>query len=224
MKNKFLLPAMLALMTIAGVKAHAQTEGRDFGQRSHLGIGVGMMNYSGFMNKTAFTFKEAKPSVELTYRYDVTRNFNVRATLMTGSMGRDNGAEDGTTVGGVNRSGAFKTAIFEASILPEYVFLDLSQHKVSPYVFVGGGYYSLINYQRNGEDYNKPNDNGFNFRGGLGVKYVVNPSIDVFLEGSRREFSKSIDFYESKNSRSRYYSIMVGASFRLSKLKLNELW
>lgn len=223
MKNKFILPAMLSLLILAGVKVNAQIQGRDFGQRSHLGIGVGMMNYSGFMNTTAFTFKEAKPSVELMYRYDVTRNFNVRVTLMTGSLARDNGSNDGD-INGTNRSGAFKTAIFEASILPEYDFIDLSLHKVTPYVFVGGGYYTLINYQRNGADYNKPNDNGINFRGGIGVKYKINPSIDVFLEGSRREFSKSIDFYESNNSPSRYYSIMAGASFRLSKLKLNELW
>lgn len=220
MKNKFFLPAILLLLTATGMKASAQT--RDFGQRSHIGLAVGMMNYSGFMNKTAFTFSEAKPSVELMYRYDVDHHFNVRAAFMTGSMGKDNG--EMSDVAGVNRTGKFKTAIFEASILPEYNFIDLSQHKVSPYVFVGGGFYSLMNYQRNGADYNKPNKSGINFRGGLGVKYVVDPSIEVFLEGSRREFSKSIDFYESKNSPSRYYSIMVGATFRLSKVKLNELW
>lgn len=222
MKNKFLLPAMLALLTITGMKVNAQT--KDFAQKSHLGISVGMMNYSGFMNKTAFTFKESHPSVEVMYRYDVTRNFNVRATFMTGSLSKDNGEMGTGETSGVNRAGKFKTSIFEASILPEYNFLDLTQHKVSPYIFVGGGYYTLINYQREGADYDKPDKSGINFRGGLGVKYLVNPSVQLFLEGSRREFSKSIDFYESKNSPSRYYSIMVGATFRLAKVKLNELW
>lgn len=219
MKNKLILPMLIAFCVTA-LGASAQM--LDFGQRSQIGISVGVMNYSGFMNKTAFTLKESHPSFEAFYRYDVAKNFNVRATFMYGSLSKDNGP--GLEDGGPSRSGAFKTNIFEVSVLPEYNFLDLTTHKFSPYVFMGGGYYSLMSYQKNGADYAKPNKNGFNFRGGVGVRYLVNPSIQLFVEGSRREFSRSIDFYESTNSPSRYYSLMLGASFRLTKLKLEELW
>ena len=218
MKNKLLLPIVVAF-TLLTVGASAQV--LDFGQRSQIGISVGVMNYSGFMNKTAFTFKESHPSVEAFYRYDIAKNFNVRATFTYGSLSKDNGEE---SFDGANRSGQFKTNIFEVSVLPEYNFLDLTTHKVSPYIFVGGGFYTLTGYQRNGADYDKPEDNGFNFRGGIGVRYLVNPNIQVFAEGSRREFSRSIDFYESSNSPSRYYTIQVGAAFRLSNIKLEELW
>ncbi|GAB3363176.1 hypothetical protein GCM10027566_31320 [Arachidicoccus ginsenosidivorans] len=218
MKNKLILSLLIAFMGMA-VGASAQV--LDFGQRSQIGVSVGMMNYSGFMNKTAFTFKESHPSFEAFYRYDVVKNFNVRATFTYGSLSKDNGEE---SIDGTNRSGQFKTNIFEVSVLPEYNFLDLTTHKVSPYIFMGGGFYSLTGYQRNGADYSKPNDNGFNFRGGIGVRYLVNPNIQIFAEGSRREFSHSIDFYESSNSPSRYYTIQLGAAFRLSKLRLEELW
>lgn len=219
MKNKFILPMVIAFCAMA-VGASAQV--LDFGQRSQIGVSVGVMNYSGFMNKTAFTLKESHPSFEAFYRYDIAKNFNVRATFMYGSLSKDNGPQ--LVEGGTDRAGQFKTNIFEVSVLPEYNFLDLTTHKVSPYVFVGGGFYALTGYQKNGADYDKPNNNGFNFRGGIGVRYLVNPNIQLFAEGSRREFSRSIDFYESTNSRSRYYSLMVGASFRLSNIKLEELW
>ena len=221
MKKKLIMPVLAAFCVAAfGLRASAQT--LDFGQRSQIGISVGVMNYSGFMNKTAFTFKESHPSFEAFYRYDVAKNFNVRATFMYGSLSKDNG----TTLeeAGTSRAGQFKTNIFEVSVLPEYNFLDLTTHRVSPYIFLGGGYYTLMGYQKDGADYTKPDKSGINLRGGVGVRYLVNPSVQVYLEGSRREFSHSIDFYESTNSPSRYYSIMVGASFRLSKLKLSELW
>ena len=219
MKSKFVISLAIVFCLIS---ASASAQALDFGQRSQIGVGVGVMNYSGFMNKTAFTLKEAHPSFELFYRYDVARKFNVRADFMYGSLSKDNGPAD--IEGGTNRAGQFKTDIFEVSILPEYNFLDLSTHKISPYVFVGAGYYALTGYQRDGQHYSKPNSNGVNFRGGLGLRYLATPSIQIFLEGSRREFSHSIDFYESKNSPSRYYSIMIGASFRLSQMKLEELW
>ena len=219
MKSKLFLSLAIAFsLMVTAVSA----QGIDFGQRSQVGVGVGVMNYSGFMNVTAFTLKESRPSFELFYRYDVARNFNIRADVMYGSLAKDNGPEE--IEAGTSRAGQFKTDIFEVSILPEYNFLDLSSHKVSPYVFVGAGFYALTGYQHNGQTYSKPNSNGLNFRGGLGVRYQATPSVQVFLEGSRREFSHSIDFYESSKSASRYYSIMVGASFRLSQMKLEELW
>ena len=219
MKSKFVLALVMGFSLIA---ASASAQALDFGRRSQIGVGVGVMNYSGYMNMTAFTLKEAHPSFELFYRYDVLKNFNVRADFMYGSLSKDNGPKD--VPGGAYRPGQFKTNIFEASILPEYNFLDLSAHKVSPYIFLGGGYYALTGYQRNGQNYSKPSSNGLNFRGGVGVRYQPTPSLQVFLEGSRREFSHSIDFYESTNSPSRYYSIMIGASFRLSQMNLQELW
>ena len=219
MKNKLILSMLVAF---CGFSLTASAQALDFGRRSQIGISVGVINYSGFMNTTAFTLKESHPSFEAFYRYDIAKNFNVRATVMYGSLSKDNGPE--LEENGTNRAGQFKTDIFEVSVLPEYNFLDLSTHKVSPYVFVGGGFYTLTGYRRNGNDFDKPNKSGINFRGGLGIRYLINPNIQVFAEGSRREFSHSIDFYESSNSPSRYYSIMVGASFRLSDVKLNELW
>lgn len=192
------------------------------GTKSHIGIAIGVMNYSGFMNNKSITLSQAKPAFEGMYQYDITNNFHVRATATVGSLGRDNGSD--YIQNSTSRSGSFKTGIFDIDILPEYTFLDLTHHRVSPYVYAGGGYYTLFSYQKDGVSYNKPNNNGFNFRGGLGVKYAATPNIQLFLEGDRREFSKSIDFYESKNSPSRYYSLMIGASFRLQSIKPKELW
>lgn len=222
MKNKLIFSLAVVLCLVAS-RANAQM--MDFGERSQVGVSVGMMNYSGFMNPTAFTFSEAHPSFEAFYRYDIVKNFNIRATFTFGALSKDN---TGQTFTGANRSGRFTTNIFEVSVLPEYNFLDLSVHKVSPYVFIGGGYYSLSGYegQREGQAYSQPaNTSGVNFRGGLGVRYQINPNVQIFAEGSRREFSKSIDFYESSNSPSRYYTLQVGAAFRLTgNGGLDELW
>lgn len=216
-KNIKIIRSFIILVVLTGfvsLELNAQT--RSFEQKSHLGISVGIMNYMGFMNGKALTFKQAQPSFEGMYRYDVTNQFHVRLTAMLGSLARTN---DGSY-----RPGSFKTMIGEMDILPEYDFIDLNKHNFTPYIFAGVGYYRLFHYKKDGQSYAKPDNNGFNARAGLGIKYAVNSSLELFLEGSRREFSKSIDFYDSKNSPSRYYSVMVGASFRLAPLKLKELW
>lgn len=210
---------VLSLLLLANVQLFGQFDGS---LKSNIGVAVGMMNYSGYMTNKPFTLSQAKPNVELMYRYDVTDQFHVRATLAAGSLARDNGTS--FYINGSNRAGSFKTGIFDLDILPEYDFLDLRTHSFSPYLFMGGGYYSLFSYERNGVEYNKPNNNGFNFRGGLGFKYALNPAVQLFVEGSRREFSKSIDFYERPNSPSRYYSIMAGITYRLGAGGGNELW
>lgn len=221
MKNLIRNIAALTLFIILGTSLFAQKE--SINQKSHIGIAGGIMNYGGFMNKSPLTFKQAKPSVEIMYRYDVSNHFSVRATFMVGALGWDNGNVD-TLIDGAHRFGSFHTGIVEGDVLPEYNFLDLNKHNWTPYVYGGTGYYVLVTYKKDGMTYNKHDFEGFNLRGGGGVKYQINGSLQLFAEADTREFSKSIDYYNSKNSRSRYYSLMIGLTYRLEPKHLKELW
>ncbi len=197
--------------------------------KSLFGIAAGVMNYSGFMDKTAFTLKQASFSGELMYRYDVTDNFHIRATGMLGWLQHCNCNvnPDGTPP---KNYGSFQTGIAELDVLPEYDFLNMStnkwhyKHRWSPYIYLGGGLYRLFRYKVSGNpDGATVQEFSANFRGGIGFKYAATPGIQVFIEGDRRELSKSIDFYDS-NIRSRYYSIMVGGMFSFQKRMFKKYW
>ena len=218
MKNKFLLPVVIALTLLT---AGASAQVLDFGQRSQIGISVGMMNYSGFMNKTAFTFKESHPSVEAFYRYDVAKNFNVRATFTYGSLSKDNGEE---SFEGANRSGQFKTNIFEATAKAQYDFLNDAVTKWSPYVIAGVGGYRLFNYTATNGSKSVSDKLGFVLPAGAGVKYKISSRGHLFLEGNVRFLSKNLDNHtgENVNNPNKYYTLALGFSYSLQKV--NQLW
>ncbi|MGF7231576.1 DUF6089 family protein [Arachidicoccus sp.] len=221
MKNTKRQIGAFIVFIFLGSSLLAQKE--SFNQRSQIGIAIGGMNYGGFMTKSPLTTKQAKFSAEIMYRYDVSNHFSVRGTFMVGALGKDNGNVD-TLINGAHRYGSFHTGIVEGDILPEYNFLDLNKHRWTPYVYGGPGYYVLVTYKKDGKTYNKPDFEGFNLRAGAGIKYQINTSFQLFAEADTREFSKSIDFYNSQNSRSRYYSLMIGVTYRLEPRRLKELW
>lgn len=220
---KILLSFSVTLL-IAKQNLYAQNEpdAAPFWGKSNIGVSAGMMNYTGNTNHMPFTFDNTKFAGELMYRYDVTDRFHIRGTLMMGALSTD------------KDSGSFKTNIAEIAILPEYDFINIhvgewNYHKRwTPYIYAGPAFYRLFNYKREpsapttGVSNTNTTKAAFNLRWGIGVKYAVTPGIQLFFDGSRREFSKFMDFQYSKRSdnyHSRYYTLMFGAVFSLRPRK-----
>ena len=213
-----LLCSSIWLIGSAGLYAQST-----FWDRSNVGISAGVMNYAGYMNNTPFTFKNAKFAGELMYRYDISDQFHIRGTLLLSGLSAQKPG-----------LGSFNANIGEAAILPEYDFINIRvgtwnyHNRWTPYIYAGPAFYRLFHYQVSEEANGKTiNEAAFNLRWGIGVKYAVRPGIQLFLDGSRREFSKHIDFYDTPDAqkyKSRYYSIMLGAVFSLTYRKHSVNW
>lgn len=218
--------AVYCLFFLQKIKAQNWMPESNPENKNHIGIAGGMMNYSGYMNRSVFTFKHASLSGELMYRYDFTDQFHVRAVGMLGWLQQCNCNVSKNPT----NYGSFQTGIAELSVLPEYDFLDMStnkwhyRYKWTPYIYAGPGMYRLFRYKAEGfKDGDQVDEFSFNLRWGIGVKYAVTPGIQLFFDGSRREFSKHIDFYDT-NYQSRYYSLMLGAIFSLQKRHYKHFW
>ncbi|ANI89061.1 hypothetical protein A9P82_07025 [Arachidicoccus ginsenosidimutans] len=202
-------------------------------RRSYIGIAGGIMNYGGYMQPKSFTLSQISGAGEIMYRYDVTTNFHVRATGLVGWLQRSNQYVEGQTP---DRSGYFQTGIAELNILPEYDFLNITpdkqlryQYKWTPYIYAGGGAFRMFHYK--GQKVNAENvvvntgiahKWGADLRGGIGIKYVAAPGIQLFFEGEQRVLNRPIDFYQYSNSH--YFSIMIGGIFSLQKIGSKNNW
>ena len=214
------------ILFIAKQNLYAQDEPdtAPFWGKSNIGVSAGMINYTGNTNHMPFTFDNTKFAGELMYRYDVTDRFHIRGTLMMGALSTS------------KDSGSFKTNIAEIAILPEYDFINIHvgewdyHKKWTPYMYAGPGFYRLFHYSAFPAALTVANAKAtkaaFSLRWGIGVKYAVTPGIQLFFDGSRREFSKFMDFKYSENSdksndnyQSRYYTLMFGAIFSLRPRK-----
>ena len=108
--------AVYCLFFLQKIKAQNWMPESNPENKSHIGIAAGVMNYTGYMNRVAFTFNHASLSGELMYRYDFTDQFHVRAVGMLGWLQQCNCNVSKSSA----PSGSFKTGIAEFSVLPEY--------------------------------------------------------------------------------------------------------
>lgn len=177
-----------------------------FAQFKEIGIGAGVLNYTGDLQKR-FTYSEIRPGVNVLYRLNFTDAFSVRLNGMIGGL---KGADDPEYDSYSNRRSAkFSLMAYEFAALMEYNFFDYrsggSFIRVTPYLFGG---IALMGYSGESEwqdlnadgtgtetvirDYSKPIMPVIPF--GLGFKYNINPKFDINIEfGARKTFDDLID-------------------------------
>ena len=103
-------------------------------QRWHVNIAGGISNYSGDLQAKAYTFDQSYFAFGFGAQYDVTRNFSAISNIMIMKVGA---ADQFNAPDLVSRNLSFQTNITEWNLMGEYTFLDITQKKFSPFVYLG---------------------------------------------------------------------------------------
>lgn len=111
--------------------------------RAHLTIFGGMANYQGDLQGKAFTFDQSNLALGLGFKYDLTRNFALRAGINYGTVE----ASDARNEAKLRfRNLSFVSRIVEGNFLLEYTLFDMEEKRISPYAFAGVAVYHFDPY------------------------------------------------------------------------------
>lgn len=112
-------------------------------QRVHLTILGGFSNYQGDLQTKYITLNQANLAVGAGLQYDFTPHFAARAGFNYGSLEGDDKQNSGLLRA---RNLNFHTKILEGSLLLQYTLFDLSDKRISPYIFAGAAIYHFDPY------------------------------------------------------------------------------
>lgn len=102
------------------------------------------MNYQGDLQEKNFTLDQAQFGIGLGAQYDLTPHFSLRGGFNMGKVeGNDRFNHDPQLRA---RNLSFESRITEGHLLLQYTFFDLSDKKISPYIFAGGALYHFSPY------------------------------------------------------------------------------
>jgi opacity protein-like surface antigen len=112
-------------------------------QRVHLTILGGFSNYQGDLQTKNLTLNQANLAVGAGLQYDFTPHIAARLGFNYGSLEADDKQNSGLLRA---RNLNFHTKIVEGSLLLQYTLFDLSDKRLSPYVFAGAAIYHFDPY------------------------------------------------------------------------------
>jgi len=101
----------------------------------NLNLFGGFSNYIGDMQHRPYTTKEANGSFGLGLQYDLSAHFSLLTNFTYGKVSASDAQDNKTNNRARNLS--FESKITEWNVLAEYNLFDLSEHRLTPYVFAG---------------------------------------------------------------------------------------
>jgi len=104
-------------------------------QKLHIDLFGGFSNYQGDLQTKHFTTEQAKGAVGIGVRYDLNNHFSVRTNFTYASLAAND--KYNTKADLQQRNLSFQSKITEANLLFDYNILNLSYHKLTPYIFAG---------------------------------------------------------------------------------------
>lgn len=190
-------------------------------QKNSVGFNFGALGYSGRFAVDASLASHTSLYASIVYRRKVWDKLYVRAEAFGGRM-RGNNSNVASQASKPN--GQFQTEMAELSVKGEYDFIDLQSHKVTPFVNVGAGLYTLFNFSSTAGSKKGGDKTGFVMPVGGGVKYKLNNRVKLLAEGNARLFSKNLDGRAGSgiNNPNLYYSFGFGVIYELTPS--NILW
>ena len=179
-------------------------------QRVHIGLFGGLAAYNGDLTDKIFPKKVTNGAIGVTVNYELKDQIMLRGGLTYAVTGGADRYSDKSDL--VARNLSFETSILELSLVGEYYFLNLYDHRISPYVFGGLAVYHFNPYAYNGGNkvYLKPlSTEGQGIAGypgreysltqfampfGGGVKFAISENLRVGIEvGLRKLFTDYFD-------------------------------
>lgn len=217
MKNVALSLICTLLFSCLFHKGFAQS----FWEKSHLGIGAGVMQFQGDIKNPSTKF-----ALQGMYTYELTGHINIRGQLFFGSLGATDASSPPYQLGSYSRPHPFHTAIQEASLLGELNLFNLNDGKKwTPYGFIGIGYFHYRPKKDDGTDWGiKDVPRKLNVPFGLGLKFALSDNIRLFAEGNYRYTTTDevdgyqptdIPSYRGSKINDYYLSGTIGLTFRL---------
>lgn len=113
-------------------------------QPVRLHIMAGFANYNGDIQQKRFTLESAKAAIGAGATFSITDRFSIRGDAYYAHVGANDKNNNKLQLRARNLN--FETRIYEMSLLGEYDFVSLYQHKFSPYVFGGIGLFHFSPY------------------------------------------------------------------------------
>jgi opacity protein-like surface antigen len=179
-----------------------------FTQKVHVNTFLGIASYQGDMQKSRFTFSQARLGAGLGLSYEITDQFLLRGGYMTGKITADDKLNSRTSIRNLN----FTSKISEGNLMGEYYFRNLYQFSLSPYIFGGVAIYHFDPYTKDSlgtKYYLKPlSTEGQGFVAGVnnykltqfaipfgaGIKFALSDNVRLGFEiGMRKLFTDYID-------------------------------
>jgi opacity protein-like surface antigen len=112
-------------------------------QRVEVDLLSGMSNYQGDLQDLFFTVENAKPAFAFNLKYGFNDKLFLRSGFTFGSLA---GYDANNIEKNKSRNLDFKTSLQEYTLGFEFHFVDMTQGKLSPYIFAGGGIFHFDPY------------------------------------------------------------------------------
>jgi hypothetical protein len=162
-------------------------------QRSEIGGGLGIFNYTGDLVRT-YDLTTAKPAATVFYRSNISKVISFRTSLTGGQLAASD-QNDPLDAFATKRAASFDLFLLELSGAFEYHFLDWRDDKrklrFTPYLFAGVALFSISGTPNKTAEYSTV-QMAIPFGGGM--KYVLNPNYYISFEiGIRKTFFDYLD-------------------------------
>ncbi len=162
-------------------------------QRSEVGFGLGVFNYTGDLVRT-YNFASSKPAGTVFYRSNISQVISLRTSITAGKIGATDERKP-IDAFATTRAASFNLFLLEAGVNFEYHFLDWRDAKrhlrFTPYAFGGAALFGISGIQNKNSEYSNVQ---ISIPFGIGMKYVLNPKYYLAFEvGIRKTFFDYLD-------------------------------
>lgn len=198
--------ARLRILLLAGIFSNALiTVEAQISQRSEIGFGLGVFNYTGDLVRT-YDLTTSRPAATVFYRSNISRVISFRTALTAGQVAasdRHNPIDSFS----YKRNASFSVFLMEVSGTFEYHFLDWRNDarklRFTPYLFAGVGLFGISGNAKKTAEYSNVQ---MCIPFGAGVKYVLNPKYYISFEiGMRKTFFDYLDNVSSGSVSNKSY-------------------
>jgi Domain of unknown function (DUF6089) len=162
-------------------------------QRSEIGGGLGIFNYTGDLVRT-YDLTTARPAVTIFYRSNISKVVSFRTSFTAGQLAASDKSSPLDALA-AKRAASFDIFLLELSGAFEYHFLDWRDDKrrlrFTPYLFAGVGLFGIAGTPNKTAEYSNVQ---MSIPFGGGMKYVLNPKYYLSFEiGIRKTFFDYLD-------------------------------